>query len=177
MCRLGMVTVETERLTLRMFTPRDLDAYAEMCADPDVMRYISDGRTLTREEAWRDMALVLGHWQLRGYGLWAVEERATHNLVGRIGHWNPEGWPGFEVGWMLGRRYWGRGFATEGSKAALQHAFSVLHVPHAISLIHADNLPSLRLAQRLGERWEGTAEVSAITFQVYGIARDDYVSS
>ena len=172
-----MVTLETERLTLRMFRPSDLDAYAEMCADPDVMRYIYDGRPLSREEAWRDMAVILGHWELRGYGLWAVEERATHNLIGRIGHWNPEGWPGFEVGWMLGRRYWGRGFATEGAKAALKHAFSVLNIPHVISLIHSDNAPSIRVAERLGERLEGTAEVSKITFQVYGIARDEYVSS
>ena len=66
-----MVTLETERLTLRMFRPGDLDAYAEMCADPDVMRYINDGRTLMREETWRDMAVTLGHWELRGYGLWA----------------------------------------------------------------------------------------------------------
>jgi len=172
-----MVTLETERLTLRMFRPSDLEAYAEMCADQDVMRYINDGRTLSREETWRDMAVILGHWELRGYGLWAVEERATRNLIGRIGHWNPEGWPGFEIGWMLGRRYWGHGFATEGAKAALKYAFSVLNVPHVISLIHSDNTPSIRVAEKLGERLEGTTEVSKITFQVYGIARDEQVSS
>lgn len=177
MCELGMVTLETERLTLRMFRPSDLEAYAEMCADQDVMRYINDGRTLSREETWRDMAVILGHWELRGYGLWAVEERATRNLIGRIGHWNPEGWPGFEIGWMLGRRYWGHGFATEGAKAALKYAFSVLNVPHVISLIHSDNTPSIRVAEKLGERLEGTTEVSKITFQVYGIARDEQVSS
>jgi RimJ/RimL family protein N-acetyltransferase len=160
-----------------MFRPSDLEAYAEMCADQDVMRYINDGRTLSREETWRDMAVILGHWELRGYGLWAVEERATRNLIGRIGHWNPEGWPGFEIGWMLGRRYWGHGFATEGAKAALKYAFSVLNVPHVISLIHSDNTPSIRVAEKLGERLEGTTEVSKITFQVYGIARDEQVSS
>ena len=160
-----MRNLETERLTLGAFRPEDLEAYAEMCADPEVMRFINDGKTLSREEAWRDMALVLGHWQFRGYGLWAVEERATHNLIGRIGHWNPEG------------RHWGQGFATEGARAALQHAFSVLNVPHVISLIYPENVPSIRLAQRLGERLEGPVEVAGIKLLKYGIDKSEYVQN
>jgi RimJ/RimL family protein N-acetyltransferase len=170
-----MLARETERLTLRMFRSGDLDAYAAMCADPEVMRYINDGRTLTRDETWRDMAVILGHWQLRGYGLWAVEERATHNLIGRIGHWKPEGWPGFELGWMLSRRYWGCGFATEGARAALDHAFTVLNVPHVISLIYPDNARSIRVAERLGERLEGTVEIAKVKLLVYGMHRSEYV--
>src|SRR5262245_7559637 len=79
--RLTMVTLETERLRLRMFRETDLDAYAAMSADPEVMRYLgATGEPLTRLEAWRQMAMVLGHWQLRGYGPWAVEERASGAL-------------------------------------------------------------------------------------------------
>src|SRR5437762_11892017 len=100
-----MVSLETERLTLRMLREEDLDAYAEMCADPDVMRYIGDGQPMTRSLAWRSLALMVGHWHLRGYGLWAVEERASGLPVGRIGVWNPEGWPGFGLGWMLSRAF------------------------------------------------------------------------
>ena len=170
-----MLALETERLALRMFGPGDLGAYAEMCSDAEVMRYINDGRTLTRDESWRDMAVILGHWQLQGYGLWAAEERATQNLIGRIGHWNPEGWPGFELGWMLGRRYWGCGFATEGARAALQHAFAVLSVPHVISLIHPENARSIRVAEKLGERLEGTTEIANIKLLVYGIDKSEYV--
>jgi len=172
-----MLTLETERLTLREFRAEDLGAYAGMCADPEVMRYINDGKTLSRGEAWRDMAVISGHWQLRGYGLWAAEERATHDLIGRIGIWNPEGWLGFEVGWMLGRRYWGHGFATEGARSALRHAFSVLNVPRVISLIHPDNARSIRVAQRLGERLEGTVEITKIKLLVYGIDKSEYVSN
>ncbi len=171
-----MLTLETERLTLRAFRPEDLDAYAKTCADPEVMRYINDGKTLSREETWRDMAAILGHWQLRGYGLWAAEDRATHKLIGRIGHWNPEGWPGFELGWMLGRRFWGHGFATEGGRSALQHAFSALNVSHVISLIHPDNARSIRVAQKLGERLEGTVEIAKIKLLVYGIEKSRYDS-
>jgi RimJ/RimL family protein N-acetyltransferase len=68
-----MVTLETNRLTLRMLRESDLDAYAEMCADPEVMRYIGDGQPLERPMAWRKLALTVGHWSLRGYGLWAAE--------------------------------------------------------------------------------------------------------
>ena len=96
-----MQAANSDRLLLRMFRESDLDAYAEMCGDAEVMRYLGDGHTFTRAEAWRNMALVIGHWQLRGFGLWAVEERSTGLLAGRVGCWQPEGWPGFEVGWAL----------------------------------------------------------------------------
>ena len=102
-----MVTLASRRLLLRMFRESDLDAYAAMCGDPEVMRYLGDGYPLTRAEAWRNMALVLGHWQLRGFGLWAVEERATGLLAGRVGCWQPEGWPGLEIGWALRREFLG----------------------------------------------------------------------
>ena len=114
----NLKTIETERLLLRMFRDEDLDDYAVVCADDDVMRYLGDGRALERWEAWRQMAMIIGHWQLRGYGPWAVEERSTGKVIGRIGFFNPEGWPGFELGWVLGKAYWGRGYATEGASAA-----------------------------------------------------------
>ena len=175
-----MVILETERLVLRMFRESDLDSYAEMCASEVVMRYISTGRTLSRMEAWRDMALVLGHWQLRGYGLWAVEERQSRSLVGRIGCWNPEGWPGFELGWMLRHQYWGHGYATEGARAAMNYAFSVLKVPRVISLIYPENTRSVRVARQLGEQLEGTLEVAMIPgvqLEVYGIHREEWERS
>jgi RimJ/RimL family protein N-acetyltransferase len=70
-----MHTLESKRLLLRMFRESDLDAYAEMCGDPEVMRFLGDGQPMPRALAWRSMALVVGHWHLRGFGLWAVEER------------------------------------------------------------------------------------------------------
>lgn len=164
------MVLETARLRLRMFRDDDLDAYARICADPEVMRYLGDGKPLTREDAWRQMAWILGHWQLRGYGLWAVEERATGALIGRIGHINPEGWPGFELGWMLGRAFWGRGYATEGARRALDFAFTELKQPHVISLIRPDNAASIRVAERLGESLEGRVHLFGAEALVYGIS-------
>jgi RimJ/RimL family protein N-acetyltransferase len=172
-----MSTLRTERLLLRQLREDDLDGYAAMCGDPKVMRYIGDGKTLSRAEAWRHLAMVLGHWQLRGYGLWAVEEQASGRFVGRIGCWKPEGWPEFEVGWMLRPEFWGRGYATEGARAALRFAFEELRQPHVISLIHPDNTASIRVAERLGETLDAAVdalELMGHQLLVYRIKREEW---
>lgn len=147
----GMDTpLHTERLTLRMFGPDDLDAYAAMCADAEVMRHIGEGGPVGRDVAWRQMAFFLGHWPLRGYGMWALEERATGRLVGRAGFLHPEGWPGLELGWLLARDCWGRGLATEACRAALAAGRAQFGALPLISLIRPDNQRSIAVAERLG---------------------------
>ena len=162
--------LETARLILRRWREDDFEAYASLCADPQMMRYLG-GKTLDRPEAWRRMAMMIGHWQLRGYGLWVVEEKATGQFAGRIGFLNPEGWPGFELGWTLKREFWGKGYATEGARRALEYAFKKLDKQHVISLIHPENLSSIRVAERLGETVEGTAKIMGIDVLVYGVDR------
>ena len=169
-----MVTLETGRLILRMLRDSDIDAYAEMVGDAEVMRYIGDGRPLDRSMAWRNMATMAGHWSLRGYGLWAAEERHSGLLVGRIGFWNPEGWPGFEVGWMLRRSFWGKGYATEGARAALRYAFTEWEQPQVISLIRPENAASIRVAERLGERLVESIDLKGQTALVYRITRQEW---
>jgi RimJ/RimL family protein N-acetyltransferase len=116
------------------------------------------------------MALVLGHWQLRGFGLWAVEERATGFLVGRVGCWQPEGWPGLEIGWALRREFWGQGFATEAAQTVVADAFNRMLQMRLISLIHPDNGPSIAVALRLGMRKERSIELMGHPAVVYGIS-------
>ncbi len=164
------VTLETDRLILRMWREADFEAYADLCADPEVMRYLG-GKVFDRTEAWRHLASMIGHWYLRGYGIWAVEEKESGSLVGRIGCINPEGWPGFEVGWTLKREFWGKGYATEAARRALDYGFNELDKPHVISLIHPENRASIRVAERLGEALEGTARVFDTDVLVYGIDR------
>jgi RimJ/RimL family protein N-acetyltransferase len=169
-----MTLLETERLILRLFCEADLDVYSEMCADPEVMRYIGLGQPLSRDEAWRSMATILGHWQLRGFGLWAVESKATQTIIGRVGCWQPEGWPDFEIGWMLRRAYWGQGFALEAAQASVRYAFEELGRSHLISLIDPHNPRSIAVAKRLGERLEGQAEILERPVLVYGLYRQDW---
>ena len=166
------VTLETERLTLREFRESDTDAYAEMLADPLVMRFL--GKPVSRAEAWRNMAMVVGHWQLRGYGFWAVEERGVGELVGRVGCWRPEGWPGLEVGWTLRRAFWGRGYATEAARASVEYAFRELNQTRVISLIAPDNTASIRVAERLGQKPVGECEVFGTHVIIYGIDREEW---
>jgi RimJ/RimL family protein N-acetyltransferase len=170
------VQLETDRLLLRMWRGEDFESYAKICADPEVMRYLVDGRPLTRVEAWRQMAFLAGHWHLRGYGHWAVEEKGSGSLIGRIGFLNPEGWPGFEIGWTLARESWGKGYATEGARRALTYAFTELGHAHVISLIHQDNQASIRVAERLGERLEGCTKLVGQPVLIYGIDREGWAS-
>ncbi len=171
-----MRRLETQRLILRQFTDRDLDPYAQMCADTEVMRFLG-GRPLSRGESWRQIATMLGHWQLLGYGMWALEERETSAFVGRVGFIDPPGWPGFELGWALARPFWGRGLAFEAALKALDRAFGELGRDHVISLIHPDNTRSLKLAERLGERFERTVEFFGEEVGVYGIGRKAWAAA
>jgi len=167
---LNEIQLETDRLILRMWRKDDFEPYAKMCADPDVMRFLG-GRTFDRLEAWRHMAFLVGHWQLLDYGNWAVEEKTMGDFVGRIGFMNPDGWPVFEIGWTLGRQFWGRGYATEGGRRALEYAFDELDMDHVISLIHPENKSSIRVAERLGEELEGQTELMGHDVLIYGIDR------
>ena len=166
--------IATQRLVMRGFCESDLDAYADMCGNPEVMRYIGAGQPLSRSDAWRNMAMIVGHWQLRGYGMWAVEESQTGEMIGRVGFWQPEGWPGFEIGWSLRRSYWGFGFATEAATAAMNYAFTQLKRSHLISLINPQNIASIRVAQKLGEKLQGTTKIFGTEVLVYGISQQEW---
>jgi len=165
-----MTEIETARLRLRQFREADLDAYAAITADVEVMRWVGGG-AFSRADAWRNIAYLLGHWRLRGYGLWAIEEKASGRLLGRAGLYRPEGWPGLEVGWLLARDAWGNGYATEAGRAALEVGFGTLGADHIVSVIHVDNAASIRVALRLGERFERHLEVSGFPCALYGVNR------
>ena len=141
-------TVTTERLVLRPFVEADLDAWAEIVADEETTEFI--GGTKSREEAWRQIAMYLGHWTLRGYGQWAVEVKRTGRVIGRAGAWFPEGWPELEIGWTLARDVWGEGYATEAGQAAMAWAFESLGLERVASVVDVDNARSRAVAVRLG---------------------------
>lgn len=159
--------LETPRLVLRAFRNADLDAYAAICADAEVMRYIGNGDTADRTNAWRQMAVFNGHWSLEGSGMWAVELKDEARCIGRIGLYGPPHWPGLELGWVLGRAHWGRGLAREGADAARRWAFEVLGCERLISLIRPDNVRSLRLAAALGAQPDGDCDLLGQTVLRY----------
>lgn len=141
-------TLSTERLVLRAIGTDDLEAYAAMCADAEVMRHIGQGGPVGRDAAWYQLAFFLGHWALRGYGMWAIEREGR--MIGRAGFIHPEGWPGLELGWLLARDAWGQGYATEACRAALGHGRAQFGQREFISLIRPANERSIAVASRLG---------------------------
>ena len=160
-------TLETERLRLRIMEERDLDALAAMYGDAETMRFIGEGKVLSRMESWRSIAVALGHWLLKGYGMWAVEVKATGTVVGRVGYIDPEGWPGFELGWLIAREHWGRGYASEAALAARDYATGTLKKERVISLIRIGNERSVRVAEKLGFVRDGTVEMLGAPALVY----------
>jgi RimJ/RimL family protein N-acetyltransferase len=172
-----MKPIETERLTLRLWNASDFDTYAAMCADPEVMRFLGPRRPLLRFEAWQTFASLIGHWHLRGFGMFAVVERTSGEVIGRIGPWEPEGWPEFEIGWTLRPSHWGKGYATEAVRASIQYAFSELGRQHLISIIDPENIRSIAVATRVGEKFEGKLVIIPHpdkTFLQYGLKREDW---
>lgn len=169
--------VVTERLRLRAFRAGDIDDYAAMKSDPEVLRYLAGagGQPWDRLRSWRHMAFLVGTWHLGGAGMWAVEHRAAATFLGVIGFAEPEGWPGFELAWSLARRWWGHGYATEGARAALAYAFTALKKDRVISLIHPETHASIRVAERIGERLEGPTELLGEKMLCYGLDRKAYL--
>ncbi|MBI5278666.1 MAG: GNAT family N-acetyltransferase [Burkholderiales bacterium] len=150
--------VETARLQLRPFRLPDHEDFTRIRADPDVTRYLGTGDASTPDLSWRVMMGLLGHWELVGYGVWAVTLK-DGTLVGQCGFIDVYGWPGFELMWMLGKDYWGHGYAKEAASAALDIAYGPMKRERVISLIRPGNDRSVRLAEALGARREGTVDL------------------
>lgn len=144
-------TLETERLILRGFKPSDVEAEIAFYAS-DRSQFV--GGPLNAEQTWRGVAAIIGHWALRGYGFWALEDKATGTYVGRVGLWNPHGWPEPEIGWTMMAEGEGKGFAHEAALAIRAYGYEVLGWPTMISLIDPDNTRSQALAAKLGAHME-----------------------
>ncbi len=171
--------VETERLILRGWRDGDFDPLARMLANAAVMDFL--GGVQPRPDAWRSLALYIGHWSLRGYGFWVVERKSDRAFLGRVGLWRPEGWPDIEIGWALDRPYWGSGYATEAAKAARDYGFRTYPmIARLISLIDPANRASERVAQRLGETKGASATIAIsghrYTRDVWEISRERWIS-
>jgi RimJ/RimL family protein N-acetyltransferase len=158
-------TVATARLRLRAFRSNDLDAYAVMQANPEVMRYLVRGRTATVAEVWHTMASSLGGWALRGYGIWACERLADDVFVGSVGIFQPLDWPEPEIAYSLDRPFWGHGYATEAVGAARDRLFAHFALTRAASFIRPENVASKRAVERLGAVCERVFQLRGVSYE------------
>lgn len=143
-------TLLTPRLVLRVPGLADLDPWAAVMQDEETCRYI--GGVQPRSMVWRALMCMIGAWHETGVSMFSVLRRDTGEWIGRIGPWQPDGWPGREVGWTIARHAWGQGYAQEAAQACMDYAVGVLGWDEVIHTIDPANLASQKLAQRLGSR-------------------------
>ena len=158
--------IETDRLILRTFKNDDWKDLYPYYSDPECMRY-TIGRTLTEGETWRTMAGMIGHWVLRGYGPYALEEKSSNKVIGVSGLWFPNDWPEAEIKWGLVKHYHGNGFAKEAAGKIKQIAKQFLPQLSLISLIRCGNEASIKLALSLGCTLEREIEFRGETCNIY----------
>jgi RimJ/RimL family protein N-acetyltransferase len=145
--------IETERLILRKVDPeRDFEPLAQAMADENTVKYLGT-RPLSRHEAWRSMAAVIGHWEIRGFGFFSLESKETGEWIGRVGPWYPEGWPDREVGWTIAPQHLRKGYGAEAARASIAYAFDTLRWQRLIHIIMEGNAASVALARSVGSRF------------------------
>lgn len=170
------IRLESERLILRLPRHEDFDDYADLQADEEAARYI--GGQLLRAPAWRKFLQMPGAWMIQGYAMFSVIEKASGRWIGQCGPWQPEGWPGTEVGWAFLRSSWGNGYAGEAAMVSIDWAFANLGWSEVIHSIHPDNRASQALAARLGSRNRGPGKLPPphedLPIEIWGQSREEW---
>jgi RimJ/RimL family protein N-acetyltransferase len=175
--------IETERLILRLPRPEDVDDFARAFADPETMRYMGDGSTATREQVERGIGFWLDRWEVNGLGLFSVENRESGQVVGRVGFlvWDTATWETssleeageraeIELGWLVAREHWGHGYATEAALALRDWGIAERGLTRLISLIRHGNDRSVRVAEKIGETYEGDVVLFGEPAMLYALA-------
>jgi RimJ/RimL family protein N-acetyltransferase len=176
MVNLDSLQIDTPRLLLRVPRLDDLDAWAAMMTDEETAKFI--GGVAPREVTWRALMTMIGAWHATGIGMFSVIEKSSGRWVGRLGPWQPLGWPGTEVGWAIARDCWGRGYAPEGAAAATDWAFDNLGWTDVIHSIAPDNIASQQVARKLGSRNRGPGRLPPpfheAPIDIWGQSREDW---
>lgn len=170
-------TLTSSRFRLRALRESDVPALTRLHSDPEVMRFLRpDGTVETApRQAWEYIAMHTGHWHLKGYGKWAMADPITDELIGRVGYYDaPYEWPGLELGWTLARDQWGKGLATEAATLAIDWAFADRGLNEIISAINSANAPSIRVAERLGERLLREGAIHGSPCLIYGMTKAEW---
>jgi RimJ/RimL family protein N-acetyltransferase len=142
--------LHTPRLELRAFREADFEAFADVLANPQIGRFKGFAEGASRGQSRAAMANMLGHWVLRGFGVFAVTSRADGRLLGCAGVIEPEGWPGRELTWTMAEEHWGQGYATEAAVAVRDWALATFEGTRLVVMIHEENAASVRVACKIG---------------------------
>ena len=158
--------IETKRLTLRQFKEKDWKDMHGFYSDEIATKY-TFGCALTEGESWRTVATLVGHWQLRGYGPYALELNNLNKVIGTVGFWYPCEWPEPEIKWNLVRKYWGHGYASEAVRAVQNIAKKCFPNTPLISFMDSRNSAAINLARAVGAIFEKKLEFRGGIWHVY----------
>jgi ribosomal-protein-alanine N-acetyltransferase len=167
-----MHEIETLRLRLRRFIPEDRDDLYRLYRDPEVMKYLGKG-SLTPVETDAMLSALLAQYRY-GFGMWAVIDRASNELIGRCGLGFLDQTSEVELGYLLDRAYWGRGLATEGAQAALRYGFEVVKLERIVAVAKPENIASRRVMEKLGLKYEKEARYYNTDVVYYALSQEAY---
>lgn len=168
-------TLTTQRLALRPYTPADVDLLFHLLNEGDVLHYFPNPLPPPRDRVERIVNHILAHWQEHGYGWWAVERQPDTALMGWCGlTFLPETGE-TEVAYLLGRAFWGQGFATEAAMASVRFGFEQVALPRIIGLVHPDNRGSQHVLEKLGMTFVDRAGYFGMELMRYGRDRDTWL--
>jgi RimJ/RimL family protein N-acetyltransferase len=170
--RSSLPVIETTRLRLRMFRPEDLDDLAGMFSDPQVMRYVADGKPAGRDVAQKALTSVIDHWRREGFGRWAAEDKDSSQFVGFGGLRSLFGMP--EVVYHFARLHWGKGLATELARASLRYGFEEHRFERIVAVAKPENAASIHVMEKLGMRYEMHTSYYDIDVVQYSLAREEF---
>lgn len=170
-----MSEIDTERLRLRKFRPDDLARLSEIYRDPEVMRYIGQGLPYSEAQTEKSLKAMIEHWQKHGFGLWAVDYKDDGNLIGFCGLQFLDNTDEVEVGYRLARAYWGRGLASEGTRASLDYGFNTLALDRIVAVVQHKNIASQRVLEKAGLCYEKDACYYRTDVKYYALSRKAWV--
>lgn len=140
--------LRTENLLLRQWLRRDFEFYASFFGNDSTAQHY--GGSMTREQSWRHLASVIGHWELRGFGVWAVERSDDQQLIGCAGFWEPYGWPATELAFWFIHDAYAEDHAFDAVQAVLGRATAHPDISKIVSYIAPGNAPARELAEISG---------------------------
>ncbi|MEK6285823.1 MAG: GNAT family N-acetyltransferase [Acidobacteriota bacterium] len=169
-----MQTIETARVYLRPFTSDDLDSFALIGSDPDVMRYIGDGKPQSRERTRTRFNAILDHHNRHGFGVWAAVDKTSGEWMGFCGLQFLDNASEIEVGYRLAKRFWGIGLASEAAKASLRYGFEALGLNRIVAVVQPGNIGSRRVLEKIGLRYVKDARFYNSDVKYYAMTREEY---
>jgi RimJ/RimL family protein N-acetyltransferase len=169
-----MHAIETARVLLRPLSSDDLDEFALLGSDPDVMRYIGPGKTQARDQAAARLCAIIDDRRKHGFGLWAAIDKADGAWMGFCGLQFLDSSSEVEVGYRLARRFWGMGLATEAASACLRYGFEELGLDRIVGVVQLENLASQRVLEKIGLRYVRNARFYNSDVKYYAITRNEF---